>query len=139
LAAQNHVRASFLLTLPRNICVAARRTRLLSAWHGGLSHTDSKLLDALTAVLHSQMTWACRKVCAQVKRWSDWVGLWTGLPSWGPRELRSHPVNATAICKLCDRPAERATLDALSPEEQGDYFDKRHPLRGNTPAAPSET
>jgi hypothetical protein len=32
-----------------------------------------------------------------------WI-LWTGLPSWGPREIRSHPANATAICKLCDRP-----------------------------------
>jgi hypothetical protein len=32
--------------------------------------------------------------------------------------------------------AERATLDALSPEEQGDYLDKRRPLRGNAPPAP---
>jgi hypothetical protein len=43
-----------------------------------------------------------------VKGGSDWVGLRTGLPSWGPREIRSHPrshpANATAICKPCDRP-----------------------------------
>jgi hypothetical protein len=35
--------------------------------------------------------------------------------------------------------AERATLDALSPEEQDDYLDKRRPLRGNEPAPSSET
>jgi hypothetical protein len=35
--------------------------------------------------------------------------------------------------------AERATLNALSPEAQGDYLDKRRPLRGNAPASPSET
>jgi hypothetical protein len=55
---------------------------------------------------------ACRKVCEQVKRWSDWVGLWTGLPSWGPRELRSHPANSTAICKLCDRPLRAHLVEA---------------------------
>jgi hypothetical protein len=32
--------------------------------------------------------------------------------------------------------AERATLGALSPEEQGDYLDQRRPLRGNAPAPP---
>jgi hypothetical protein len=30
--------------------------------------------------------------------------------------------------------AERATLNALSPEEQGDYLDKRRPLRSNDTA-----
>jgi hypothetical protein len=34
--------------------------------------------------------------------------------------------------------AERATLNTLSPEEQGDYLDKQRPLRGNDPAPPGE-
>jgi hypothetical protein len=33
----------------------------------------------------------------------------------------------------------RTTLDARSPEAQGDYLDKRRPLRGNEPAPPAET
>jgi hypothetical protein len=41
--------------------------------------------------ISNQFTRAYRKVCAQVKRGSDWgglrVGLRTGLPSWGPREI----------------------------------------------------
>jgi hypothetical protein len=35
--------------------------------------------------------------------------------------------------------AERATLNALSPEEQGNYLDKRRPFRSNEPTPPSET
>jgi hypothetical protein len=35
--------------------------------------------------------------------------------------------------------AERTTLGALSPEAQGDYLDKRRPLRGHEPAPPDET
>jgi hypothetical protein len=35
--------------------------------------------------------------------------------------------------------AERATLDARSPEEQGAYLDKRHPLCSHEPAPPSKT
>jgi hypothetical protein len=35
--------------------------------------------------------------------------------------------------------AERATLNALSPEAQGDYLDKRRPLCSNEPAPPCET
>jgi hypothetical protein len=30
--------------------------------------------------------------------------------------------------------AQRATLNALSPEEQGAYLEKRRPLRSNKPA-----
>jgi hypothetical protein len=29
-----------------------------------------------------------------------------GLPSCGPREIRSHPANSTTICKLCDGPVK---------------------------------
>jgi hypothetical protein len=35
--------------------------------------------------------------------------------------------------------AERATLGVLSLAEQGDYLDKRRPLRGHEPAPPDET
>jgi hypothetical protein len=35
--------------------------------------------------------------------------------------------------------AERATLDALSPEEQRDYLDKQRPLRSHEPAPPDGT
>jgi hypothetical protein len=35
--------------------------------------------------------------------------------------------------------AERATLNALSPEDQRDYLDKRRPLRSHGSAPPSET
>src|SRR4051794_9832004 len=46
--------------------------------------------------------WACRKVCERAENRADWVGLRTGVPSCGPREIRPHPANLTAMFKLCD-------------------------------------
>src|SRR3712207_2754795 len=49
---------------------------------------------------------ACRKVCEQVEKWSDWLGLQTGLPSYGAPKIRPHPAKSTTIFKLCDRPSD---------------------------------
>src|SRR3954469_1869599 len=64
----------------------------------------------------------CRKVCEPVEKWSEWVGLRTGLPSCGPCEIRPHPANSTAIFKLCDRPARWAThLGNVNPRVKGEH------------------
>src|SRR4051812_35176240 len=44
----------------------------------------------------------CRKVCEQVKKRSDWVGLRTGFPSCGLRKIWPHPACFIPIFKLCD-------------------------------------
>jgi hypothetical protein len=52
---------------------------------------------------------ACRKVCEQVEKRADWLGLQAGLPSYGHCEMRLRPAHPTAIFKLCDRSREGTT------------------------------